>query len=128
MNKTRIGIVGTGFISSGLRHLIQASPDFVTSKILTRRPTNSIEGSPKGVLTNSLNELIDHSDIVFECSGDVIHATDAILAATNAKKKVVTLNAEFHITTGSYFVRRSDYVTDADGDQPAALQDSNMKL
>lgn len=121
MNKTRIGIVGTGFIATGLRHLIQTSPDFVTSKILTRRSTNSIDGSPEGVLTNSLNELIDHSDIVFECSGDVVHATDAILAATNAKKKVVTLNAEFHTTTGSYFVRRGDYVTDADGDQPGCL-------
>ena len=121
MNKTRIGIIGSGFIATGLRHLIQSSPDFVTSKILTRRPVNSISGYPEGLLTNSLNEVIDHSDIVFECSGDVMHATDAILAATNAKKKVVTLNAEFHITTGSYFVRRGDYVTDADGDQPGCL-------
>ncbi len=120
MTKTRIGIIGTGFIATGLRHLIQASPDFVTSKILTRRPVNSIEGS-QGLVTNSLNELIDHSDIVFECSGDVMHATDNILAATDAKKKVVTLNAEFHTTTGSYFVRRGDYVTDADGDQPGCL-------
>lgn len=62
-----------------------------------------------------MNDLIDHSDIIFECSGDVIHATDSILATTNAMKKVVTLNAEFHTTTGSYFVHRSDYVTDADG-------------
>jgi predicted homoserine dehydrogenase-like protein len=118
MSKTKIGIVGTGFIATGLRQLIQASPDFVTSKILTRRPVNSIDGCPEGLVTNSLNELIDHSDIVFECSGDVIHATDAVLAATNAKKKVVTMNAEFHVTTGSYFTRRGDYVTDADGDQP----------
>jgi predicted homoserine dehydrogenase-like protein len=121
MNKTRIGIIGSGFIATGLRHLIQASPDFVTSKILTRRPVNSINGYPEGLLTNSINEVIDHSDIVFECSGDVMHATDAIWAATNAKKKVVTLNAEFHTTTGSYFVRRGDYVTDADGDQPGCL-------
>lgn len=121
MTKTKIGIVGTGFIATGLRHLIQASPDFVTSKILTRRPVNSIDGCPEGLVTNSLNELIDHSDIVFECSGDVIHATDAVLAATNAKKKVVTMNAEFHVTTGSYFTRRGDYVTDADGDQPGCL-------
>lgn len=121
MNKTRIGIIGSGFIATGLRHLIQSSPDFVTSKILTRRAVSSINGYPEGLLTNSLNEVIDHSDIVFECSGDVMHATDAILAATDAKKKVVTLNAEFHITTGSYFVRRGDYVTDADGDQPGCL-------
>jgi predicted homoserine dehydrogenase-like protein len=121
MEKTRIGIVGTGFIASGLRHLIQASSDFVTSKILTRRPLNSLNDHPNGVLTSSINELVDNSDIVFECSGDVVHATEVVLAATNAKKKVVTLNAEFHTTTGSYFVRRGDYVTDADGDQPGCL-------
>jgi predicted homoserine dehydrogenase-like protein len=121
MEKTRIGIVGTGFIASGLRHLIHASPDFVASKILTRRPLNSLNEQPNGVLTNSINELVDHSDIVFECSGDVVHATEVVLAASNAKKKVVTLNAEFHTTTGSYFVRRGDYVTDADGDQPGCL-------
>jgi predicted homoserine dehydrogenase-like protein len=121
MEKTRIGIVGTGFIASGLRHLIQASSDFVTSKILTRRPLNSLNDHPSGVLTSSINELVDNSDIVFECSGDVVHATEVVLAATNAKKKVVTLNAEFHTTTGSYFVRRGDYVTDADGDQPGCL-------
>ena len=118
MSKTKIGIIGTGFIAKGLSSLIQASPDFVAAKILTRRPISSTLDFPEDILTNSIHDLIDHSDIVFECSGDVIHATDSILAATNAKKKVVTMNAEFHVTTGSYFVRRGDYVTDADGDQP----------
>ena len=121
MSKTRIGVIGSGFIATGLRDLIHASDDFILPKVLTRRSINSIQGYPDGVLTNSLNELIDNSDIVFECSGDVIYATDSILAATNAKKKVVTMNAEFHVTTGSYFVRRGDYVTDADGDQPGCL-------
>ena len=121
MGITQIGIVGSGFIATGLRHLIEASPDFTVAKILTRRPLNSINDFPQGVLTNSLNELIDHSDIVVECSGDVIHATETVLAATNAKKKVVTMNSEFHVTTGSYFVRRGDYVTDADGDQPGCI-------
>ncbi|MEI2635696.1 MAG: hypothetical protein V9E92_02395 [Methylotenera sp.] len=118
---TKIGIVGTGFIASGLAHLIRNSKDFQISKVLTRRPIDSISDFPRECLTYSLNELIDTSDIVFECSGDVIHATEAVLAATNANKKVVTLNAEFHVTTGSYFVRKGAYVTDADGDQPGCL-------
>ncbi len=118
---TKIGIVGTGFIASGLAHLIRNSKDFQISKVLTRRPIDSISDFPRESLTYSLNELIDTSDIVFECSGDVIHATEAVLAATNANKKVVTLNAEFHVTTGSYFVRKGAYVTDADGDQPGCL-------
>lgn len=118
MSKTKIGIIGTGFIATGLHSLIQASPDFVTTRILTRRHIDSIDAIDSDTLTNSINELIDHSDIVFECSGDVIHATESILAATNAKKKIVSMNAEFHATTGSFFTQRGDYVTDADGDQP----------
>lgn len=125
---TKIGIVGTGFIASGLAHLIRNSSDFQISKMLTRRPINSISDFPRESLTYSLNELIDTSDIVFECSGDVIHATEAVLAATNANKKVVTLNAEFHVTTGSYFVRKGAYVTDADGDQPGCLARLKMEV
>lgn len=123
---TKIGIVGTGFIASGLAHLIRNSMDFQISKMLTRRSIDSISAFPHENLTNSLAELIDTSDIVFECSGDVIHATEAVLAATNANKKVVTLNAEFHVTTGSYFVQKGAYVTDADGDQPGCL--ARLKL
>jgi len=118
---TTVGIVGTGFIASGLAHLIMVSKDFKISKVLTRRPKESIKDIPQEYLTFSKEELIDQSDIVFECSGDVMHATEVILAATNAGKKVVTLNAEFHVTTGSYFVRNGAYVTDADGDQPGCL-------
>ncbi|MGZ8983197.1 MAG: hypothetical protein ACXW11_04505 [Methylotenera sp.] len=118
---TKVGIVGTGFIASGLAHLIINSKDFQISKVLTRRPIDSISDFPRESLTYSLAELIDTSDIVFECSGDVIHATEAVMAATNANKKVVTLNAEFHVTTGSYFAKKGAYVTDADGDQPGCL-------
>jgi predicted homoserine dehydrogenase-like protein len=118
---TKVGIVGSGFIASGLAHLILNSKDFKISKVLTRRPLDLIKDFPEETLTHSLTELIDTSDIVFECSGDVIHATEVVLAATNANKKVVTLNAEFHVTTGSYFVKKGAYVTDADGDQPGCL-------
>lgn len=118
---TKVGIAGTGFIASGLAHLIRASEDFEISKVLTRRKTSNISGFLDEELTNSIAELVDTSDIVFECSGDVIHATETVLAATNANKKVVTLNAEFHVTTGSYFTRKGAYVTDADGDQPGCL-------
>lgn len=118
---TKVGIVGTGFIATGFAHLIMVSPDFTISKVLTRRPKDSIKDIPQQYLTDSINELIDESDFIFECSGDVVHATEVVMAATNAKKKVVTLNAEFHVTTGSYFIKRGDFVTDADGDQPGCL-------
>lgn len=119
--KTSVGIVGTGFIANGLFALISEASDFKVSKVLTRRPIDSIKEIPSEYLTYSLNQLVDESDIVFECSGDVMHATEVVLAAVKANKKVVTLNAEFHVTTGSYFVKQGAYVTDADGDQPGCL-------
>ena len=122
----KIGLVGTGFIATGFAHLVENCDDISISKILTRRPVDSISNLPQDKLTNSVNDLLDHCDIVFECSGDAIYATKIILEATNAKKKVVTVNSEFHITTGSYFAKRGDYVTEADGDQPGCL--ARLKL
>lgn len=119
--KYKIGVIGTGFIAKGFAHLVANSQDFEIAKILTRRPIETIDWIAPAFLSQSLQEVIDSCDIVFECSGDVYHATEAILAATAAKRKVITLDAEFHVTTGSYFVQRGDYVTDADGDQPGCL-------
>jgi predicted homoserine dehydrogenase-like protein len=123
-----IGISGTGFIATGLFHLLRSVPGWTVSKVLTRRPLASVEGIDPGCLTQSLAELIDGSDIVFECSGDAIHATEVVFAATDAGKRVVTINSEFHVTTGSYFARRGDYVTEADGDQPGCLARLKQEL
>lgn len=120
-NQYRIGLVGTGFIATGFAHLAANSKDIVVSKILTRRPIDSIKDLPQDKLTNSVNELIDNADIILECSGDAAYATEVILEATAANKKVVTVNSEFHVTTGSYFAQRGDYVTESDGDQPGCL-------
>jgi predicted homoserine dehydrogenase-like protein len=124
--KTNVGIVGTGFIASGLAHLLLNSVDFTVGRILTRRPTASIDNLPQELITHSVQELIDHSDIVFECCGDAIHATDVISEIVKANKKVLTINAEFHVTVGSYFARRGDFVSEADGDQPGCL--ARLKL
>lgn len=121
MHKYKVGIVGTGFIATGLAKFLQNHQDFQISKILTRRPLESVTTLPLHFFTNSTQELIDSSDIIFECSGDVLHATNVILEATSCNKKVLTINAEFHVTTGSYFTKKGFYVTEADGDQPGCL-------
>ena len=126
--KHRIGLVGTGFIGSGLARLIKSSPDFEISNVLTRRDSANIDGFNADLITNSINQLVDNADIVFESSGDVVHATEVVLAATNAHKKVITINSEFHVTTGSFFTRRGDFVTDADGDQPGCLARLNQDV
>ena len=126
MHLPKIGVSGTGFIATGLVHLLERSPDFLISKVLTRRPLDSVDSVDRTYLTHSIEEMVDASDIVFECSGDAIHATDVVLQATESGKRVVTINSEFHVTTGSYFAQRGDYVTEADGDQPGCL--ARLKL
>lgn len=121
MEKTKIGVVGTGFIASGLVRLLLNSPDLTVSKILTRRDPDSIDTLPKELLTQSVNELIDESDIIFECCGDPIHATNVVKEVVKTDKKVLTLDAEFHITSGSYFTKRGHFVSEVDGDQPGCL-------
>lgn len=119
--KTNVGIVGTGFIATGLANLLLNAHDFTVKKMLTRRKVDSVQGLPNHIITNSVQDLIDHSDIIVECCGDAVHATNVISEVVKTKKKVMTINSEFHVTVGSYFARRGDFVSEADGDQPGCL-------
>ena len=77
--KKRIGIIGTGLIGTGLIRLINIQNDVSVSRILTRRSLPNMHGyilSEK--LTNSVEELILHSDLIVECSGDVIYGSEII--------------------------------------------------
>jgi predicted homoserine dehydrogenase-like protein len=119
---TRIGIAGTGFIGKGVaRLLINHHPDLVVHSILTRRPFVELRDEPGADrLTHSIDQMVESCDLIVECSGDVIHATNVVSAAMLAGKPVVTMNAEFQVTTGSYFVNKG-YLTEAEGDQPGCL-------
>ena len=119
--KTRIGVVGTGFIGNGLAHVLSDQPDVELSRVLTRRkPEEAQELFRPELATRDVQELIDHSDLIVECSGDVLHATDVVAAAFEAELPVVTMNSEFQVTTGSFFAGRG-YLTEAEGDQPGSL-------
>ena len=124
-DEIRVGVVGTGFIARSLLHVAHRLADLRVERVLTRRPIDEIKGLPSDVtLTQSIDELIEHSDVLVECSGDAIHATDVIARVMEAGRPVVTMNSEFQVTCGSHFVRRG-YLTEAEGDQPgstAALQ------
>lgn len=92
--------------------------DLSLSRVLTRRPVKGLTGLPGDVrLTNSIAELIDHSEVIVECSGDPIHATRVVGEALDAGLPVVTMDSEFHVTTGSHFAARG-FLTEAHGDQP----------
>lgn len=105
--------------------------DLDVSSILSRRPTAELASIPGASrVTQSLDQFLDSCDLVVECSGDPVHATNVVDAALRAGKPVVTMNSEFHVTTGSYFVGRG-YLTEAEGDQPgclAALREDMLQM
>ncbi len=121
---TKVGLSGTGFIARGVFSLIESMPDFEVTRILTRRPiAASADTFPEERLTNSTDDLIQDCDMIFECSGDTIHSTNVMIAAGEAGRKIVTMNSEAQVTTGSALVRMGFDITEAHGDQPGCLAD-----
>ncbi|WP_218939740.1 dTDP-4-dehydrorhamnose reductase [Lutibacter citreus] len=117
----KIGIIGSGFIGGGLAKLLAEHKDYDISGVLTRSDLSKRNDfAQHNKLTNSLQDLIESSDLIVECSGDAIYATESIDSILKASIPVVTMNSEFHVTTGSYFVDKG-LVTEAEGDQPGVL-------
>mgnify|MGYP001050957212 CR=1 FL=1 len=121
----KIGIIGTGFIGSGLKRTIDRLPDMEVSRILTQRDLTDFPD--EGIYTHSIQELIDHSDLVVECNGNPVYATEVLCQVMNAGLPVVTMDAELHVTTGTYLAKKG-LITEAEGDQPGALAALNRKL
>lgn len=119
---TRIGISGSGFVARGIFAALSRQPDLAVSAVLTRRPlARSARAFPEALLTNSIDALVERSDIVFECSGDTLHAARVLMAAGLAGRKLVTLCAEAQVTVGSALLNRGFSITEAHGDQPGAF-------
>jgi len=117
----RVGITGSGFISRHFTLSVANDPQFRVSRVLTRRSLDECAEFPRpDLLTNSLEDLVESSDIVLECTGDPIWATEVVSAAMEAGRRVVTMNSEFHVTAGSHFVGRG-VLMEAEGDQPGCL-------
>lgn len=116
----RVGVSGTGFIARGFIAATKGRKDYHISAVLTRRPPVSVEGIPRELLVRTAEELAEHCDLIVECSGDVLHATEVIDTALHAGLPVVTMNSEFHVTTGSWFSGRG-MLTEAEGDQSGSL-------
>jgi predicted homoserine dehydrogenase-like protein len=116
----RVGVSGTGFIGKGFTALSHTLDDIVVTAVLTKRPFESVNGVPRHLLVADSCALVDRCDVVLECSGDVLRATDVIADAFDADLPVVTMNTEFHVTTGSWFFGRG-FLTEAEGDQPGTL-------
>lgn len=118
----RVGVSGTGMISHCfIRLIMNHYKDVQITRVLTRRKLETLSDFPlPGALTNSIDELIAHADIIVECTGDVFFGTEVIERAFEAGLPVVTVNAELQVTTGSYLAGKG-LLTEAEGDQPGSL-------
>lgn len=114
----KVGVIGTGFIGHGLMLAIKQQPDMIVSCVLTRRNLKDLPESEN--YTNSVNELIDQSHLVVECTGDPIFSTDVLSQVMDAPLPVVTMDSELQVTSGSYLSQKG-FITEAEGDQPGAL-------
>lgn len=128
---TRIGIVGTGFIGQGILLALESQNDLQVTKVLTRRKINpEFKFVRPELLTDSIDELIENSDLIVECTGSVLWATIVLDRVLEANIPVVTMDSEVHITTGSYLAQKG-LITEAEGDQPgclAALRESAIQM
>jgi len=97
---------------------IDNQPDMQVSRMLTRR--NLADLPTSDIYTNSIDNLIDHSQLIVEAAGDPIYGTEVIARALNAGLPALTMDAELQITTGTY-LSTLGYLSEAEGDQPGAL-------
>lgn len=118
---SRISVIGSGFIAKGFINLLHDHPRYNLEKILTRTKIEKRSDVPySNHMTNDLDEVIENSDLIVECTGDAIYACETINRILEASIPVVTMNSEFHVTVGSYFIDKG-LVTEAEGDQPGVL-------
>lgn len=120
--KRRIGIIGTGFVARGLGYALRRDESLEVATVLTRRGLSEISDFPvnKAKITNSLSNFKKNCELVVECSGDAVYATEAISDVLDLGIPVVTMNSELHVTTGSWLAKKG-FITEAEGDQPGSL-------
>ena len=124
----RVGVVGAGYVGSHFVTAFDGYQGMKVSAVLSRRATEIGHSFVRpDLLVDAIDDLLEKSDVVFECSGDAIYATEIVNAAFRASRPVVTMNAEFHVTAGSYFADRG-LLTEAEGDQPGSLAALNERI
>jgi hypothetical protein len=105
----RIGIVGSGFIASNVFPVIAGDEQFAVSRVVTHRRIDDRIVFPRpDLLANSPEDLIESCDIVCECSGDPIHATDVVDACSIwtvvPSAKAVTMGRLMPCFAPQYFI------------------------
>jgi predicted homoserine dehydrogenase-like protein len=124
-----IGIVGTGFIARGLISQLKRETTLNLSSVLTRRNLSHIQdlSLPDGIVTNSLIEISEKSDIAIVSTGDPVYNTEVIRTLLESGVKVITMDSETQVTTGSW-LSQFGFLTEAEGDQPGSLAALNREV
>ncbi len=129
--KQRVGVIGSGFIGKGLVKALNLMDDMEVIKVMTRTKIDGrIDFPYPDLLTNSIEDCIENSDVIVECTGDVLFGTEMIAKVMESGIPVVTMNTELQVTTGSYFAGKG-FITEAEGDQPgciAALRENALQM
>lgn len=117
----KIGIVGTGFIATGLAHLLHNSKSFHLSGMLTRRKgaIPNLPASANDVFRNP-ERLFEKCDLIVVTTGDPVYNTDVIVKAFEYGLPVVTMDAETQVVSGSWLSQKG-LITEAEGDQPGSI-------
>ena len=119
--KIQVGIVGTGTIARGLAKLISKREDMEVCSILSRRQGYIHDlGIAQELVTNSRKKIMDLSDILVVSTGDPLYSTEIIDLAFQYGTKVVTMDADTHVLSGTWLSKRGQ-LTEAEGDQPGCL-------
>lgn len=143
----RVALIGAGFMGTGVaRNILTASKGIRLAAIASRKLDPAIAayrdcGREPVVCTNKtqLETAIangtpavtedaialaeaDGIDLVFEITGSIEHAANVVLAAINAGKHVMQMNAELDGTVGPILKKKADakgvIYSFSDGDQP----------
>lgn len=115
----RIGIFGNHPQLSSLVQVINHQPSLSVVAVYTSTisPSASVKEIP---LVKSSKQLLRTIDLLVECSGTTVEATDIVMTALTEGIPVVTMNVGLHLVSGTQLASLGTIV-EAEGDQPGTL-------
>ncbi len=147
-----VAIVGGGFIGRGIVHRLERTPGMRPAVVINRSIENGLlafkvsgRNPDEVVISDDPEELstaiasrvpalsaspdaigaVDGIDVVVEATGALDYGARVVLGAIEARKHVVSMNAELDATIGSLLQRRAReskvVYTISDGDQPGVM-------
>ncbi len=146
----RVGVIGAGYVGRGLAHLLGQIEGFRCAVVVNRTPERAVdalrfaganevvvvddpdaarEAVERGVAAVTTDPgvaiALDELDVIVEGTGSLDHGAEVMLAALQAGRAVVSINAEVDATIGWLLhcsaAAHGGVYTISDGDQPGVL-------